>query len=413
MLGRPHHPAPTLGRQGGHVLPDAHRARRDARFYPAPAWRCRACSRGSGRSSPSSPGCSTSCRACAPQRRPREGAAWLSGPAARTPRGVVVAPGVVVAAVARHAGGARPGSAAATASWPSTARRCATPSTSSSTRGDARLALAVERDGAPAARVLDRAGADLGLELRPPRAGGHRHLRQQVRVLLHPPAAARHAQEPLRQGRRLPAVVPARQLHHAQRPRRSGARAHRGAAAVAALRLGARHRPRAAAPAARRARGTQRRSCPDWSGWPRRASACTRRSCCARTGTTARTSSGRCDELAPLHPQVDDHRDRAGRASRATASGCRGSARSPCPRRRRCSPTVARLAAALPGRARQPLRVPRRRGLPAGGRAAAAGVGLRGVPHRRGRHRARPALRGRLAPRAPPARPGPSRGRAR
>jgi putative radical SAM enzyme (TIGR03279 family) len=34
--------------------------------------------------------------------------------------------------------------------------------------GDARLSLAVDRDGAPAARVLDRDGPDLGLDLRPP-----------------------------------------------------------------------------------------------------------------------------------------------------------------------------------------------------------------------------------------------------
>ena len=37
--------------------------------------------------------------------------------------------------------------------------------------GDARLELAIERDGVAAARRLDRRGADLGLELAAPRAG--------------------------------------------------------------------------------------------------------------------------------------------------------------------------------------------------------------------------------------------------
>src|SRR5438132_616572 len=89
-----------------------------------------------------------------------------------------------------------------------------------------------------------------------PRAGGaapgrHRDVREQVRVLLHPPASHGHAQESLRERRRLQAVVPARQLHHAQRPRRSLVRADHRAASLAALHLRLRYRPGATARLAR------------------------------------------------------------------------------------------------------------------------------------------------------------------
>src|SRR5256885_1969692 len=71
-------------------------------------------------------------------------------------------------------------------------------------RPDARAA------GAPArARAHAAAGRRPGPRAGGAEAGRDRHLRQQVRVLLHPPAPARDAPPPLRQGRRLPPVVPA------------------------------------------------------------------------------------------------------------------------------------------------------------------------------------------------------------
>ena len=72
------------------------------------------------------------------------------------------------------------------------------------------------------------------------------HLRQPLPVLLHLPVAQGHAEEPLPQGRRLPPVVPLRQLHdpdplHRSRPRAGAHRATRPA-----LREHPRHRPRSA-----------------------------------------------------------------------------------------------------------------------------------------------------------------------
>ena len=62
------------------------------------------------------------------------------------------------------------------------------------------------------------------------------HLRQPLRVLLHLPAAPGPAAEPVPEGRRLPAVVPLRELHHAHPLHRGRPRAGRHRAAVAAQR---------------------------------------------------------------------------------------------------------------------------------------------------------------------------------
>ena len=80
--------------------------------------------------------------------------------------------------------------------------------------------------------------------------------------------------------RRLPPLVPAGHVHHADQPRRARPRAHRRPAAVAALRLAARlGRRRARAPdgSAARVRARQR-----LARLPPAASSCTCRSCCAR-----------------------------------------------------------------------------------------------------------------------------------
>ena len=234
-----------------------------------------------------------------------------------------------------------------------------------------RLALTVERDGARRALRLARgARGRAGRGAGGAASGRHRHLRQQVRVLLHPPAAQGDAQEPLRQGRRLPAVVPARQLHHAERSGRALVRAHPGAAAVAALRLGARDRPRAALGAARQAAAL--------GGDPAPAGAAGQgrhpdpRADRAVPGPQRRAAPGADGARAgPAAPARGDHRHRAGRAhapSRAAALAAHAHRdRGGGARRHR-----GRLAGALPAAARQPLRLPRRRGLPAGRAAAAA-----------------------------------------
>ena len=76
------------------------------------------------------------------------------------------------------------------------------------------------------------------------------HVRQPLPVLLHLPAAERHAEEPLPEGRRLPVVVPLRELHdaHALHRGRHGTGDHR--AARPPLREHPRHRSRCAQPLA-------------------------------------------------------------------------------------------------------------------------------------------------------------------
>ena len=70
------------------------------------------------------------------------------------------------------------------------------------------------------------------------------HLRQPLRVLLHLPAAPGPAEEPLPQGRRLPAELPLRELHHPHPVHRGRPRAGRHGAAEPAERVDPRHRSR-------------------------------------------------------------------------------------------------------------------------------------------------------------------------
>ena len=127
------------------------------------------------------------------------------------------------------------------------------------------------------------------------------YLRQPLPVLLHLPAAQGHAAKPLPEGRRLPPVVPLRQLHHPHplhrvRPRTGGHRAARPA-----VREHPRHRSRpavalAAQPAlARPACGGSARS-------STRASKCTARSSCARASTTATRSTTPCSVSSTAIP---------------------------------------------------------------------------------------------------------------
>ncbi len=84
------------------------------------------------------------------------------------------------------------------------------------------------------------------------------HVRQPLRVLLHPPAPAGPADQPLPARRRLPAVVPVRELHHAHPLHGDGPGARHHRAAVPALRVHPRHRPRRAhRPPAQPPRGDQ------------------------------------------------------------------------------------------------------------------------------------------------------------
>ena len=81
------------------------------------------------------------------------------------------------------------------------------------------------------------------------RLGGLRpgaNVRQPLLVLLHLPAAQGAAPVALRQGRRLPALVPLRQLHDADALHRARPRARDRRAPQPPLRLHPHHRPRAA-----------------------------------------------------------------------------------------------------------------------------------------------------------------------
>ena len=203
--------------------------------------------------------------------------------------------------------------------------------------------------GRPCSVVLERKwGRDLGLECEPPRARRDLDLRQQVRVLLHPPAATGPAEEPLRQGRRLPAVASstATTSRSTDLPE-SESRAHRRSASLAALHLRARDRSRAAALPAREPEdhpGRPHGAAPAPGGGRDPAPHADR--ALPRVSTTGRTSSARCASWASCI--------RAWRrwrwcpwASRAIATGCTRSGRSP----REAAPTLdadPRVAGELP-----------------------------------------------------------------
>ena len=186
------------------------------------------------------------------------------------------------------------GSLPATRSSASTVRRCAT-SSSTSCRPTSRVVeLELRRGG------LERAGLGREARRRAARARARErglrpgaHLRQPLPVLLHLPAAGRDAPQPLPQGRRLPAVVPLRELHDADPLHRGRPRACRHRTPQPALREHPRDRPRPARPAAAQPARARRAS----AGSPRcstPASRCTVRSSCAPASTTATRSTTRC-----------------------------------------------------------------------------------------------------------------------
>ena len=257
-----------------------------------------------------------------------------------------------------------PACSRATSCWRSTARSCAT---SSGTRCRPTSPWSRSSCAAGAWSVRSRVEKAAGVAARArARERGVRpgaHVRQPLPVLLHLPAAQGHAAQPVPEGRRLPPLVPLRELHdahplHRGRPRAGG---HRGPRP--AVREHPRDRPRGAhgapaQPARRDEPALARRAA------RRRASRCTARSWCAPASTTATCSTTRCSASST-----------GSRASRPWASvplGVSGFNREPDMRPHTRAEAEAVLdtshawQAALPRRARPPARVRGRRVLPDG-----------------------------------------------
>ena len=112
------------------------------------------------------------------------------------------------------------------------------------------------------------------------------HLPQRLPLLLRRPGAGRSARGAVREGRRLPAFVPARQLHDADQPERG--RISSASRTCGSRRCSCRCTPGTTPPASASWGG--RRPAPGRcsSGSRTRASSCTCRWCSARAGTTAR-----------------------------------------------------------------------------------------------------------------------------
>ncbi len=229
-----------------------------------------------------------------------------------------------------------------------------------------------------------------------------------MRVLLHPPAAARDAEKPLRQGRRLQALVPSWQLHHPDRSGRRRARPNRRAAPLAALRLrprdGSRSPPPPPRPAARAPRDPARHGA---AGQGRHHDARADR---ARTRLERRGSARALGARAVPPPPPGRHHRRGARgtdeAPRETAGTPHAHGRGgtpPGPHRRK-------LAARISPLTRHALRLGLGRGLPPGGTAAARRRRVRGLPGDRRRNRPGPPLQRRLRACGPPA--ARARGRA-
>ena len=110
-------------------------------------------------------------------------------------------------------------------------------------RGRGRARGRAGRAASCTVEVAKRAGQPLGIEVHSALFDQVQHVRQPLRVLLHLPAAEGHAAEPVPEGRRLPAVVPLRQLHHAHPVHRGRPRAGHHRAAEPAEREHPRDRP--------------------------------------------------------------------------------------------------------------------------------------------------------------------------
>ena len=252
-------------------------------------------------------------------------------------------------------------------------------------RGGSSCALEVAKDDGDPARGRGRLAA-----VRP-----GAHLRQPLRVLLHLPAAAGHAAEPVPEGRRLPAVVPLRELHHPHPLHRGRPRAGRHRGPVAAVRQRStpptptvrvrpaaqppgRHQPAlAAGPARPRRRGPRPgRRLPG----PER-----RRRARRHAGRRARPYPELADVcVVPLGHQPLQHRAAHARPHRR-------------PRPRAVVDAVEAWQDVFLAVARSPPRVHAADEyyLLAGRPFPDAG-GLRGLPHARGRHRHGPHLRARV-----------------
>ena len=210
-------------------------------------------------------------------------------------------------------------------------------------------------------------------------------LPQRLPLLLRRPGAAGPARRALRQGRRLPPLVPARQLHDAHATwTRPTSRASRS---CGSRRCTSRCTPGTTTPACASWGGRRPALAPSSSGSRRPASSCTCRSCSARAGTTATCSPRRCARTGELEAVADlgvvpVSLAAEGDLRRVTAAEARA--------------VIAAVEAwqrRLPGAARHGLRARRRRVLPARRRGAAGGRRARAVRERR-RHLGGAARRG-------------------
>ena len=291
--------------------------------------------------------------------------------------------------------------------------------------GDEILAIdgEVPRDVIEWTRLVDEADLELdvrrgGLELtlggaeagrRAARRRGARravrpgaHVRQPLRVLLHLPAAAGAAEEPVPEGRRLPAELPLRELHHADPLHRGRPRAGRHRGPEPAQRQHPRHRPRRPRGDAPQPAGRDEPALAAGAARPRHRG--------ARPGRLlpgpqrrrgARRHPGR--RARPL-PRAGQPVRRAAR--REPAQPGAGHAAPHGRRGRRGRRHRRRLAGRVPAGARPAARVRGRRVLPAGRPAVPAARGLRGLPDARGRRRHGPHLRARVHGAGPRTGPG-------
>jgi hypothetical protein len=256
---------------------------------------------------------------------------------------------------------------------------------------EAEVELELRRGGLELnARDRQGEGEPLGAEVSERRVRPGPHVRQPLRVLLHLPAAPGHASQPVPEGRRLPPVVPVRELHHAHPLHRGRPRAGPGRGPVAAVRQHPRDRPRGAQRDAAQPARRDEPAVAAGAARPRHRGARPDRAVCP--GSTTATCS--TDTLA----DVLDEYPRA-RVVAVVPLGVSRFNKEPrmrlhtvdeAERRLRCRGPTGR---SVPARARPAHGVRRRRVLPAGRAAVPRRRGLRRLLHARGRHRHGPHLR--------------------
>ena len=260
--------------------------------------------------------------------------------------------------------------------------------------GEPRLRLAVERAGRPLQAALDRRGPDLGIELEAPRPGEIATCANKcVFCFIHQlPRGMRKSLYVKDDDFRLSFLhgnyitltdLDESELHRIEQQRLSPL-----FISVHATDPELRHRLLGQP----RVKGDPARA---WRAWPGPASPCTPRSSCARTGTTAPHLERSVRELAELHPAVRTtavvpvgltrHRERLPALRPLTAEEARGLVATihgwQAGLRRRLGTRFVFAADELYLLGEVPV--------PAAGR-------LRGLPHRRGRGRARAPVRGRV-----------------